>query len=465
MGEVYKARDTRLDRLVAVKILPTDTPLSPEARQRFEREARTISQLSHPHICTLYDVGHAEMGTNRVDFLVMELLDGETLAQRLARGPLPFEEVARYGGEIADALDKAHRRGIVHRDLKPANVMLTRAGTKLLDFGLAKTSPGPAGPGNDETVAAAFPVTGTGMVVGTLQYMAPEVLEGLPADSRSDIYAFGAVIYEMATGRKAFRAELQPLAPPALDRLVRACLATNPDDRYQSAHDVGLQLAALTVNQTTATGRPPFQRRVDPLDDCGARPPRGSGAGRQTVESPECRSRARSAWRCSSFSRHRTPAASIRTSRTPAWPCRRTVCGSRSQPEMPRACFTRWLRPVSSAAATILPDTDGARSLFWSPDGRSLAFFAGPRLRRMDFPSGTPVTICDVRDGIGFTGTWGADGKILFTSIEGEAIYTVSATGGTATALLKPDAAKRSAPQLADLSARRPAFPLSAAQP
>ena len=247
MGEVYKARDTRLDRLVAVKILPTDTPLSPEARQRFEREARTISHLSHPHICTLYDVGQAEAGANRVDFLVMELLEGETLSARLTKGPLPLEQVIRYGGEIVDALDKAHRRGIVHRDLKPANVMLTSAGTKLLDFGLAKTSPRPAV--NDETVAAAFPVTGTGMVVGTVQYMAPEVLDGAPADSRSDIYAFGAVIYEMATGRRHSAPSCsRSHRPPSTGG--RACLATNPDDRYQSAHDVGLQLAALTAKET-----------------------------------------------------------------------------------------------------------------------------------------------------------------------------------------------------------------------
>ncbi|HYR46095.1 MAG TPA: serine/threonine-protein kinase, partial [Thermoanaerobaculia bacterium] len=249
MGEVYKARDTRLERTVAVKVLPQHLSSSPDVRQRFEREAKTISQLSHPHICALYDVGNQD----GVEYLVMEYLEGETLADRLLKGPLPTEQTLRYGIEIADALDKAHRQGIVHRDLKPGNVMLTKSGVKLLDFGLAKvllSSPGGKGAREGLTslpTMASSPLTQEGTILGTFQYMAPEQLEGKEADVRSDIFAFGAVLYEMATGRKAFSgtsqaslisaimkedpapiATLQPMTPPALDRIVRTCLAKDP---------------------------------------------------------------------------------------------------------------------------------------------------------------------------------------------------------------------------------------------
>src|SRR5450759_3880620 len=201
MGEVYKARDTRLERTVAIKVLPSGLSPSPEARQRFEQEAKTISQLSHPHICALYDVGNQD----GVEYLVMEYLEGETLAERLLKGPLPSEQVLRYGIEMADALDKAHRQGIVHRDLKPGNVMLTKSGVKLLDFGLAKVLQ-PEAPVESLTSAptTAKDVTREGTVLGTLSYMAPEQLEGKKADARTDIFAFGATLYEMATGRKAF---------------------------------------------------------------------------------------------------------------------------------------------------------------------------------------------------------------------------------------------------------------------
>src|SRR3989442_5858560 len=203
MGEVYRARDTRLDRTVAIKVLPQHLSASSEVRQRFEREAKTISSLSHPHICALYDVGNQD----GVEYLVMEFLEGETLADRLSRGPLPSEQILRYGIETADALDKAHRQGIVHRDLKPGNVMLTKAGVKLLDFGLAKLREAEAEPLASRLSALATqgtPLTAEGTILGTLQYMAPEQLEGKEADARTDIFAFGAVLYEMATGRRAF---------------------------------------------------------------------------------------------------------------------------------------------------------------------------------------------------------------------------------------------------------------------
>src|SRR5271156_2707089 len=256
MGEVYRARDTRLDRTVAIKILTQGVSDTPEVRQRFEREARAVSSLSHPHICVLYDVGNQE----GIEYLVMEYLEGETLAARIAKGSLTTAELLRYAAQIADALDKAHRQGIVHRDLKPANVMLTKTGAKLLDFGLAKDEEILQGdPGSSPTMSR--PLTMQGSIVGTMQYLSPEQLEGKPADAGSDIFSCGAMLYEMATGKKAFEAkshasliaailreeprpmrDLQPLTPPALEHIVRACLAKDPDERPQSAHDLKLQL-------------------------------------------------------------------------------------------------------------------------------------------------------------------------------------------------------------------------------
>ena len=207
MGEVYKARDTRLDRIVAIKVLPAHLADRAELRERFEREAKTIASLNHPHICTLYDIGHQD----EIDFLVMEYLEGETLAQRLLKGPLPLEQVLQYAIEISDALDKAHRKGVTHRDLKPGNIMLTKSGTKLLDFGLAKLKQ-EAAPANvplSELPTANDPLTAQGTIVGTLQYMAPEQVEGKEVDARTDIFAFGAVVYEMATGKRAFEGKSQ----------------------------------------------------------------------------------------------------------------------------------------------------------------------------------------------------------------------------------------------------------------
>src|SRR6202051_2823527 len=259
MGEVYRAKDTRLNRIVAIKVLPSHLADSAELRERFEREARTIASLNHPHICTLYDIGHQD-GT---DFLVMEYLEGETLAQRLVKGPLPLEQVLQYAIEISDALDKAHRKGVTHRDLKPGNIMLTKTGTKLLDFGLAKLKQevAPANAQLSELPTADDPLTAKGTIVGTLQYMAPEQLEGKEVDARTDIFAFGAVVYEMATRKKAFEGKtqasvigailkddpppissLQPMTPSALDRVVKRCLAKDPDDRWQSTNDLTNEL-------------------------------------------------------------------------------------------------------------------------------------------------------------------------------------------------------------------------------
>jgi len=276
MGEVYRARDTRLDRTVAIKVLPAHVASDPDLRQRLEREARAVSSLNHPHICALYDIGHQE-GT---DYLVMEYLEGETLAARLERGPLPTEALLRTAIEIADALDKAHRQGVIHRDLKPGNIMITKSGAKLLDFGLAKstgTASSPSGLTLSPTLTS--PLTAQGTIVGTFQYMAPEQIEAGQADVRSDIFSFGVVLYEMATGRKAFVGKtqasliasilkeeprpistVQPLAPPALERLVKTCLAKDPDERRQSMHDVLLELRWIAEGGPQAGVAPPMIR-------------------------------------------------------------------------------------------------------------------------------------------------------------------------------------------------------------
>src|SRR5438270_5865554 len=272
MGEVYRGTDTRLDRVVALKILPSHLSSNAEVRERFDREARAISSLSHPNICTLYDVGHHE-GT---DYLVMEFVEGEPLDERLKKGPLPLDQVLRYGIEIADALDKAHRHGIVHRDLKPSNIMITKSGAKLLDFGLAKIAMRESPVVQlSHLPTAQRQLTQEGTILGTFQYMAPEQLEGLEADARTDIFAFGNVLYEMATGRRAFEGKtktsliaaivdrdpppisaIQPMTPPAFERVVKTCLAKDPENRWQSARDVANELRWIQQGDVAAPVRP-----------------------------------------------------------------------------------------------------------------------------------------------------------------------------------------------------------------
>ena len=277
MGEVYQARDTKLDRDVALKVLPEAFTADPDRLARFEREAKTISSLNHPHICTLHDIGSQKPSTGsgeaEIDFLVMEYLEGDTLAQRLEKGALPLDQALKVAIEIADALDKAHRQGIVHRDLKPGNIMLTKAGAKLLDFGLAKLRPKRDLPDGMSAPTMTEGLTGEGTIVGTLQYMAPEQLEGKEADHRTDIFAFGAIVYEMVTGERAFTGNsqasligailkdhpvaisvVQSISPPALDRLVGVCLAEDPEARWQSAGDVGRQLQGLAATTTPVSG-------------------------------------------------------------------------------------------------------------------------------------------------------------------------------------------------------------------
>jgi eukaryotic-like serine/threonine-protein kinase len=283
MGEVYKARDTRLDRIVAIKVLAAHLADQPELRERFEREARTVASLNHAHICTLHDIGRQD----GIDFLVLEYLEGETLASRLLKGPLPIEQVLQYAIEISDALDKAHRKGVTHRDIKPGNVMLTKSGTKLLDFGLAKLkeAAAPADSVSQMPTLSHSP-TAQGALLGTIQYMAPEQVEGKndEIDGRTDIFAFGALVYEMATGKKAFEGKtnasvmskimqvdpppmssLQPVTPPALERVVKTCLAKDPDDRWQNARDVTRELKWIAEGGSqsgaaASAGNPPIGR-------------------------------------------------------------------------------------------------------------------------------------------------------------------------------------------------------------
>jgi hypothetical protein len=271
MGEVYRGVDTRLGRSVAIKILPRQRAEREDARARFGREAKAVSQLNHPHICTLHDVGEASVDGTAVHYLVMELLDGETLADRISRGAIPVDQAVKLAMEIAEALDCAHRHGIVHRDLKPANIMITTSGVKLLDFGLAKTLQHAS---SDSAAATVQGATAEGVIVGTLQYMAPEQLTGGVVDARSDMFAFGAVMFEMLTGRRAFEgatqasliagiihsdpprvSQLRAVAPASLDRIIAMCLNKDPEERWQNARDVALQLRTIDDAPDAATPR------------------------------------------------------------------------------------------------------------------------------------------------------------------------------------------------------------------
>ncbi|HEV8609028.1 MAG TPA: protein kinase, partial [Thermoanaerobaculia bacterium] len=466
MGEVYKARDTRLERTVAVKVLPARLSENAGFRQRFEREAKTISQLSHPHICTLHDVGNQD----GVEYLVMEFLEGETLTERLARGPLPIEQVLRYGIEISDALEKAHRQGIVHRDLKPGNVMLTKSGLKLVDFGLAKLA-GPA-PGSVVSSLSVVPtqaemgLTAQGTILGTFQYMAPEQLEGEEADGRTDIFALGLLLYEMATGQKAFSGKTQasligaimhseppsissakPMTPPVLDRVVRTCLARDPDDRFQTAHDVRLQL------QWIAEG--------------------GSAIGLPAPVAAKRKSREKLAWALVPVAAIAAVAATVFVVRlrtqTP-----RTVVSMLHPPEKSAFAFDfgpmalspdgrrmafvatssginmLWVRPLSGVSAQPLAGTEGASNPFWSPDSRFLGFFANRQLKKIEASGGPPQTLADASLGRG--GSWNRDGVILFVPNSREVVHRVSASGGEASPVTKLDGGA------SELSHRWPVF-------
>src|SRR5579864_537054 len=457
MGEVYRARDTRLGREVAIKVLPSHLSSNPDLKQRLEREAKAISCLNHPNICTLHDVGSQD----GVDFLVMEHLEGETLADRLRRGALPLDEALKIAIQIADALDKAHARGIVHRDLKPANIMLTRNGPKLMDFGLARPMPA-LGSGSSVSSltpstptmsvaslsASASPLTQKGTVVGTFQYMAPEVLQGGEADARADIFSFGCVLYEMITGRRAFEGKsqfsvlgaildkeperisaLRPSSPPRLDETVTRCLAKNPEQRYGCMHDIRIQLQALA--------------------EAGAQAGNGDS-------SKQSWGNARLAWWVAGIAALialstnaayllQPPKSSpaVHSSILPPAGTRFVTMAPAAgppvlSPDGTRLAFTArdvksrvmlYVRALTSEVPQVLTGTEDAMYPFWSPDGREVGFFAGGQLRKNNADNGPPQTICDATNGRG--GAWSKEGVIVFTPSATQPLFRVSASGGT----------------------------------
>jgi eukaryotic-like serine/threonine-protein kinase len=432
MGEVYRAADSRLGRTLAIKVMPADVAGDPGRRERFEREARAVASLNHPNICTLHDIGRE----GEVDFLVLEYLEAPTLADCLLDGPLPLDRALHAAIEIAGALDHAHRRGVVHRDLKPANIMLAKSGVKVLDFGLAKIRAADAVPALSTVAAGAAPLTAVDDVLGTLQYMAPEQLEGRDADPRTDIFALGALIFEMATGRRAFEANtragaigailhdrpahlntLQPELPRALDRAVARCLEKDPENRWQSVRDLKRELESIGGRASTdAWPRP----RVPPAIRAGA-----------WLAVAIVAAVALSA----AFVHFREPFAGHRVVRLSIVPPLPTGDFSLS-PDGRLLVFTAadhddgrlWLQPLEAPAAHPLPGTEGASLPFWSPNSRFIAFGAGGKLKKVAASGGPVVTLCDAATVIG--GTWNRDDVILFAPGNRTALYRVAAAGG-----------------------------------
>ena len=457
MGEIYRATDTRLDREVAIKVLAESLSSNADFRQRFEREAKAISALNHPHICTLYDVG----SQNGLAYLVLELVEGETLAQRLARGPLPLKDALRHGAEIADALDRAHRQGIVHRDLKPGNVMLTKAGAKLLDFGLAKPRPPATTPaaatasGGAATMSSPLtPITEQGTVLGTVQYMSPEQIEGREADARSDIFSLGCVLYEMLTGRRAFEGStnwsvasailerdpapisaVQPLIPPHLNHVVRRALAKSPDERWQSASDVRGELQWIAAAPADAVAPPPRHR------------------WRQALP-----------WAVALLALIAAAAVLWRTRQTATVPVVRAAVlppegghfafsgdlGSRPEfsPDGRRLAFAAkvgekqaiYIRDLDGDAARMVPGTDGGFLPFWSFDGQQLGYFSGSKLSKVNLQSGVSTALAAVAIPKG--GSWGPDGTILFVPSFRSPVLAISSSGGDARPVTTLDTAQ-----------------------
>jgi serine/threonine protein kinase len=469
MGEVYRARDTRLGRDVAIKVLPAHLSSNPDLRQRMEREAKAISSLNHPYICTLHDIGSQD----GVDFLVMEHLEGETLADRLQKGALPVDEALKIAIQVAQALDKAHTRGIVHRDLKPANIMLTKNGPKLMDFGLAKPAPGMSAVSGDGPLtpstptmtvaaltAAASPLTQKGTVVGTFQYMAPEVLQGAEADGRSDIFSFGCVLYEMLTGRRAFEGKSQfsvlgaildkepehistvlPDSHPRLDETVWHCLAKNPEQRYGCMHDVQIQLEALAGGPKVASPQTPALQPAP----AGSRLPwliagiaaliALAGVAAYVLQSPKSAPVVRSSILA--------PAGTSFVTMLPA------SGPPVLSPDGTRLAFTArdekgkvllYVRSLTSLTAQPLSGTDDAIYPFWSPDSRQIAFFAAGKLKKINADGGPPQDLCDSVSGRG--GSWSKDGVIVFTPSSNQNLFSVPAAGGTPEPASKLDVSK-----------------------
>ncbi len=446
MGEVYRAHDTRLNRDVAIKVLPDHLAQNPELRERFEREARAISQLSHPHICMLHDVGKHE----GADYLVLEYLEGETLGSRIRKGPLPPDQVLKYGAQIADALDKAHRRGVIHRDLKPDNVMLTKAGVKLLDFGLAKPRATPVGKSTSiaDTLTHS-PLTTEGTMVGTFQYMAPEQMEGKEADARSDIFGLGCVLYEMSTGKRAFDGKsaasvvaaimnsvpaplssIAPLTPPALEWAVGKCLAKDPEERWQNAGDLGSELRWIEEGGSRA----------------GAVIPSAARSRRKFLR-----------WGALAFAllvgafagfflkRAPQPVLRVAINLPPGTDLVPGNAGGLS-PDGQRVALTLadaqgrtklWVRQLSTGTALPLEGTQGGVYPFWSPDSRFIGFFSvDGKLRKIAAGGGPAEAVCDIWQIYG--GTWGPNDVIVFAT-GSKGLYKVSASGGAPVRIPTPE--------------------------
>jgi Tol biopolymer transport system component len=446
MGEVWRARDTRLDRDVAIKVLPAGLAEDEQFRQRFDREAKVISSLSHPHICTLFDVGEDA----DLHYLVMEHLEGESLADRLQKGPLPTHDVLKYGEQIASALEAAHRRGITHRDLKPGNVVLTRSGAKLLDFGLAKTAAEGGAPidGHTALPTEARPLTREGTVLGTFQYMSPEQLDGQEADARTDIFALGAALYEMATGRRAFDgktktsliaaivkeqprpiAELQPLTPPALQHVVDRCLAKDPDDRWQSALDVASELRWISVAGSQAGVAAPV---------ASARTRRGrllaaAAFAGWAVALAGIVSTARVWSRLLEASRLTQADLVVPTAVAYDAPVAVSPDGRRIAIETPGRTTQLSIRDLAGGETKPLAGTEGASYPFWAPDGHAVGFFAGGKLKTVNADTGAVQTICDAPFGRG--GAWSPLGVIVFAPNIADPIVKVGENGGTPVAV------------------------------
>lgn len=448
MGEVYKAKDTRLDRSVAIKVLSTQIVDNADLRQRFDREAKAISSLNHPNICTLHDVGHQE----GIDYLVMEFLEGETLSARLIRGALPGPELLTIAIQVADALDKAHRQGLVHRDLKPGNIMLTKSGAKLMDFGLAKLQQAGGVVRGVSGITRTTPLTGEGTIIGTLQYMSPEQLEGKEADFRSDIFSFGAILYEMATGKRAFEggsqasliasilkeqprpvAEIQPLSPPMLDRVIKQCLEKDPEHRWQTAGDLkrALQWTAEGGSQVgvpiTVSARRKLRERilwgtVVVLAAVSAT----LGIVQYTRTTP-IRKVAR--WVVAPA----TGLASI------TWP--------RLSPDGTLIAFQAvdttgqtgiYIRPLNTLESHLLVTIQGDNSRpFWSPDSKQIAFFEANQLKKVSIAGGLAQLVCETTNG--YDGSWGSGGVILFDGVLTDSIRQVPASGGVPSAASRID--------------------------